>query len=209
MPSLVQDSQASSRTWWFSSKMSRPPKDIHRSYAQRQPSLPSVNFKFNTFASVLGLKPKKHPGLAIQEPPPLTAQQVQPHDIKPLSSTPKRPPSNSVSTLRSSSEPRTPSDVHRSTPRCRQSILTLSDSDPFASQGIRLSVVPLDFSQSNHLSNLQSPEFSTKADSLASFDRASYISHSPTDSWWNNTFASTTSLPERCGALSPRMVRAY
>jgi hypothetical protein len=134
--------ETSSRTWWFSPK----PVNASKSGKLQRRSLPERSQKPSSgprlsLAAVLGLKSKKHPSLAIEDPP-VTAYAVQPSVQLPSvihlqirQPNTNRPPSKSVSsTLRSSLELRTPSDNLRLP--FGQSLLSLSDPDPFASQGI-------------------------------------------------------------------------
>ena len=118
----------------------------------------SAGSRFNTFvASAMGKKPKK-PTLTIQDPPPPLVK--SPSSSSSFSSpgtstTPavqspfytNRPPAKSVSTVRSYdfdqrsdpytiSEPRTPSDHPRERSSFQNSVLTMSDPDPFAAAGI-------------------------------------------------------------------------
>jgi hypothetical protein len=125
-----------SRTWWsLSSKLPNiangRPYSTDKSSRQGLPKSSGLNF--NSIASAIGFKPKKHPSLTIQPPP------VQNNTGADGSANLKylyRPPSKSVSSGRSpvdSLEPRTPVDGQRDT---RPSLLMLSDVDPFASGGI-------------------------------------------------------------------------
>ncbi|THV07628.1 hypothetical protein K435DRAFT_848044 [Dendrothele bispora CBS 962.96] len=66
-------------------------------------------------------KKQKQPALTIQDPPTLPSSPSSP-------CYPNRPPSKSVSSAADSIEPKTPNDTQSR----RQSLLTLSDSDPFA-----------------------------------------------------------------------------
>src|SRR5271154_1450545 len=123
MSTLVADS--SPRSWWFSSNKSG--KDSRRLSEKSQES---SNGTLRSLASVFGLKTKKHPSLAIQDPPPVAVYSMQPSAPPSLIHLqirqPNRPPSKSVSsTIRSSL------DTNRD-----PFVLTLSDPDPFASQGI-------------------------------------------------------------------------
>lgn len=141
---------AAQNHWWSRSKPSpkhskdKSPLHLNHSF----PSLPQEfekdrladhaakqSSKFNTLASVMGLKPKKH-NISIQDPPPLPSQPpytadpyISHYPSRPHSS---RPHSNAVSSTTddSSYEPKTPSDSYP------KSIMTISDPDPFASSGI-------------------------------------------------------------------------
>jgi hypothetical protein len=179
MSTLLSDS--SQRSWWFSPKLNRQGKDTCRSVSNKSHSKQSHSLKFNTFAQVLGFKQKKLESLTIQEPP-----RVQPPSPRHA----YRQTSNSVSTLRSSLEPRTPSDPPKDPLPFRKSLLTLSDSDPFASQGI-ISALSAD---TLHCTPFPTP---TNLDPLDRSSYASNSSQSATDIWWRNTLASSASLPER------------
>lgn len=116
---LSPSEQQPVRTWW---SLSRSPstKDLRQAYVQQQQ--PKSVGKFTSFANAIGLKSKKHtPSLAIQEPPPPLPPVVKiPTDTRP----------SSTRTRVDSFEPRTPVDLKR------QSLLTLSDTDPFAGRSV-------------------------------------------------------------------------
>lgn len=129
------------KNWWSRSKSSpKHPKDKSPlQLTQSYPSLPlefekdrladpspKQSSKLNAFASVMGLKPKKY-NIAIQDPPPTSSQSPYSPDSY-TSNYSSRPLSNAVSlnTEDETYEPTTPSD----------SIMTISDPDPFASTGI-------------------------------------------------------------------------
>lgn len=126
--------ESPSRAWWSL------PSKLHnigngRPYSTQKPSrhgLPKPSgLNFNSIASAIGFKPKKHPSLAIQSPPPVQTTTATDGSAKYR----YRPPSKSVSSVRSqvdSLDSRTPVDARGDTP---QSLLTLSDVDPFASNG--------------------------------------------------------------------------
>ena len=142
MASIV--AEPSPRNWWFSKSVSsKLAKDANGSLSEKPPK-PSNGAKFNSLASALGFKAKKQlPALAIQDrPPPLpvfppTQPVKQRLARQPTNRYANRPPSNSVSsTVRSSIELRTPSDTPKDPLPFRQSLLSLSDPDPFASQGM-------------------------------------------------------------------------
>ncbi|ESK98141.1 hypothetical protein Moror_387 [Moniliophthora roreri MCA 2997] len=159
-------SPSTSRNWWqLSSKSSKDtlyPSEKTPSRDKR------TDGKFNTFASAIGLstKSKKHPSLAIQSPPPSFTHQPPPQGDPSYS--PKkytnRPPSKSVSSTRSrvdSIEPRTPSDP-RSSGSQRHSLLTLSDTDPFAARNVSGLTSPLDPNRLSAYSNSSIPDYTTK-----------------------------------------------
>ncbi|KAJ3540322.1 hypothetical protein NMY22_g4344 [Coprinellus aureogranulatus] len=112
----------SSKPWWSMKANSAPGPE----YASEKPKLKSKSLN-----SLFGRKFKKQsPSLAIPDPP-LPMQSIPPEETQSFTS---RPPSKSVSSTRSrpdSLEPRTPSDFHHNSHR--HSLLTLSDTDPFAS----------------------------------------------------------------------------
>lgn len=155
---LSPSEQQPVRTWW---SLSRSPstKDLRQGYDKQQSK---SSGKFTSFASAIGLKSKKHtPSLAIQEPPPPVPPVVKIH-------TSTRPPS--TRTRVDSFEPRTPVDLKR------QSLLTLSDADPFAGR----SVIPVP-SDPNRLSAYSNPsvtDFLHKKPDTPTFNRVSYASSS-------------------------------
>ncbi|KII94138.1 hypothetical protein PLICRDRAFT_171813 [Plicaturopsis crispa FD-325 SS-3] len=178
----------SSRSWWsLSSKNSSSgPKPDHRSVSAEKrsshnPSLSqksSGSLKLNSLASAMGLKPsKKHPSLAIEEPPsplePMNSSMID-LPIQPVHYQ-NRPPARSVSTVRSSddpNEPRTPSDRERlSFPR---SLLTLSDADPFAARGM----TPPKGYDPNRLSVFSTSSMSDSTPKKSDGNRSSYASSS-------------------------------
>lgn len=189
MSALSANNDSSSRAWWSRSTKNPSSKDLRRSSTSEKShrETPSKSgTKFNTLASAMGFKAKKqHPSLAIQDPPPFirTVHPTSP----PASATVERsytnrPPSKSISsTIRSrqdSLEPRTPSDGQRDVLPKRQSLLTLSDSDPFASRGISLPPTPNDPNRLSIYSNSSIPEFLSKGETSMFFNRSSYASSS-------------------------------
>ncbi|KAJ8702298.1 hypothetical protein PTI98_001029 [Pleurotus ostreatus] len=177
----VSSRQSSSTSKWWSlssktapassSKQTNPPKDAPGSAKAASGS------KFNTLASAIGFKSKKHPVLAIQEPPYLprtpSFPNVSPAIELPLQNDRKymnRPPSKSVSSTKSPVEsigPVTPVEHHN--PH-RQSLLTLSDQDPFASYGMNAVADP------NRLSVYSGSSGSDYMSKKASMQRTSYAS---------------------------------
>ncbi|KAJ3750674.1 hypothetical protein DFH05DRAFT_1518820 [Lentinula detonsa] len=141
MSSAIPSRSDSSRSWWsLSSKGSpREPSSYPSEKSGRTSSSKrNDSTKFTLTSPFASLKVKKHPSLAIQDPPPPSFS----HHPEPLyspESSPKytnRPPSKSVSSTRSrvdSIEPRTPLDGPRDPTSNRHSLLTLSDIDPFRS----------------------------------------------------------------------------
>ncbi|KAF9026650.1 hypothetical protein BDZ89DRAFT_1134690 [Hymenopellis radicata] len=98
----------------------------------------SSNAKFNTQASAMGFKSKKHPSLVVKDPPPTPTRAV----VSTVVSEDRRrgtnrPASKSISSTRSEAEslgPGTPVDGPRD--MCYQSLLTLSDADPFPANAV-------------------------------------------------------------------------
>ena len=121
-----------SRTWWsLSSKVPHTGKPYSDSGKSSRQSLPkSTGLNFNSIASAIGFKSKKHPTLAIQTPPaPVhTATSAAVASAKYHN----RPPSKSVSSVASHVGSLQSVGGRKDT---RQSLLTLSDADPFARGG--------------------------------------------------------------------------
>lgn len=174
-----------SRTWWsLSSKSSK--QDLHKQYAndKSSPTIPksSPTRAFPSFASVIGFKSKKHPTLAIQDPP----SSLKPYP--PLRHHPDIPPQfrsdhQTRNRLKSAPQPLSPADsVSPLTPvdgfrSERQSLLTLSDADPFASPGIAIHTP----SSPNRLSAHSGSSFldvSLGQDKVSLYVRGSYSSSS-------------------------------
>ncbi|KAJ7110009.1 hypothetical protein C8R44DRAFT_801168 [Mycena epipterygia] len=189
--STLSDSQ---RSWWSLSQKSPsssqvfPPEKPHSQSKQS-------GIKFNALATAMGFKPKRTqpPPLTIQDPPyaPVRtastsgghlAPRVETHHRRPYtapslpSPTVGRPPSNSVSSSRSRVDslepttPRTPDDVARAR---RGSLLTLSDTDPFAARVVSLHS-PSDPNRLSAFSNSSATD--TKSNHSA--NRVSYASSS-------------------------------
>ncbi|KAF5388555.1 hypothetical protein D9757_004618 [Collybiopsis confluens] len=181
----TRSESSSSRNWWpLSSKSSG--KDLASSYdisGKDYSSKKADATKLNSLASAIGFKSKKHPSLAIQDPP---VRIPPPSPVIPLSPSPSkytnRTASKSVSSTRSrvdSIEPRTPLDPQRDTATHRHSLLTLSDADPFASRGIAVPHSPVDPNRlSVYSGNGVVPEYVTKAMEDAPVSRISYASSS-------------------------------
>jgi hypothetical protein len=160
---LSPPEQQAVRSWWSLSKSSR--KDLpvlEKIYQQPKPL-----GKFNSFASAIGLKPKKHSPSRDPSPSVVTVQ--------------TRPPSKSVSSTQTgvdSIEPRTPIDLHRDK---HQSLLTLSDTDPFAGRPVIAIPVPNLPSDFNHLSAHSNPSVTDFVQKKPdTFNRVSYVSSSST-----------------------------
>lgn len=172
------------RTWWSLSPKSTNPvaQDLRRGYSTEKHSQHSPakhsGLTFNTFASAMGFKSKKHPSLAIQDPP-LQSQTITPPMDGPYGQYAARPISKSTSSTRSrvdSLEPRTPVDPQRDP---RPSLLTLSDVDPFAVRAISAPHTPSDINRLSAYSNSSIPEFVSKhAESSPMLNRVSYASSS-------------------------------
>ncbi|KAH9950878.1 hypothetical protein B0H21DRAFT_720241 [Amylocystis lapponica] len=136
----------------------RPSTSTH--HGSSKPKDPTTGLRFNHLASAMGFKSKKLSTLAIQDPPPSMPPFHRPTTTKsgritrePTSTTPSqfytnRPPAASVSSVRSVeydgdelsdqpiSEPRTPSDHPRDRMSYQNSVLTMSEMDPFAAGSI-------------------------------------------------------------------------
>ncbi|KAF8167676.1 hypothetical protein B0H34DRAFT_792372 [Crassisporium funariophilum] len=189
MPAAAID-EPPTRTWWSLAKPAIPPnhKDFRMGYgpekSARRPPPPVKTSAFNSFASAFGLKSKKHPSLAIQDPPSPAYPTINtpPPTSPPPSAklTSNRPTSKAASSTRSrvdSIEPRTPVDYQRDK---RHSLLTLSDTDPFAGRPVVTVPVPHLPSDHSHLSAYLNPsvtEFHQKVEQ-SPFNRVSYASSS-------------------------------
>jgi len=156
---LSSPEQQAVRTWWSLSKS--PRKDLEKNHQQR----PKSSGTFHSFVSAIGFKSKKHTPSHEHEPvPPVVTIQT-------------RPPSKSVSSTQTkvdSLEPRTPVDPHRNK---HQSLLTLSDIDPFAGRPVIAVSVPNLPSDPNRLSANSNPyvtDFMQKKPNT--FNRVSYAS---------------------------------
>ncbi|KAJ7040406.1 hypothetical protein C8F04DRAFT_1391871 [Mycena alexandri] len=180
-------SHDSPRSWWSLAQKSPSPAPDFPSEKPHSHSKQS-GIKFNTLATAMGFKPKK------SHPPPLTlrptiatatptttllAPRMEPHMRRPNTAPSVgigRAPSNSVSSSRSRpdsiepSTPKTPDDLPQSR---RGSLLTLSDSDPFAARVVSLHS-PSDPNRLSAFSNSSVNE--TKSNELV--NRVSYASSS-------------------------------
>lgn len=186
-----------SRTWWSLSKPTE--KDLRQTYPSDKPPKSSSGF---SFASVIGFKSKKHsPSLAIQHPhlqgPPALSPSLTVDTPDPPTKFMNRLPSKSVSSTRSRDDsiaPRTPTDIRRDG---RQSLLTLSDLDPFAGRTMVSLGSVHTISDPNHLSvysNTSVSEFVQKRPTqMEKQDRVSYASSSSNSQYLSND-ASPTSL---------------
>ncbi|PPQ67124.1 hypothetical protein CVT25_005725 [Psilocybe cyanescens] len=188
MPSALPPADPG-KQWWSISRSSSSKDLRQKSVQDSQPQRPTPQVKssgkFNSFASVIGFKSKKpHPSLAIQDPPMTmnsNANVVSLPSPSPLSDT-TRPTSTSKSTSstrsRVDSMPRTPVDSHRDH---RHSLLTLSDSDPFAGRLMIAVPVPHLPSDPNRLSAYSNPSVTDlvqRKGDPPTFNRISYASSS-------------------------------
>ncbi|KAJ8522018.1 hypothetical protein ONZ45_g1360 [Pleurotus djamor] len=181
---------SASSKWW-----SLAPKNSPTTSAKpKEPAAKSQSAsKFNTLASAIGFKSKKHPSLAIQEPPYLSsASSPASANPSPIADSPNRqvpyinrPPSKSVSSTKSpveSIEPITPIEPFQSSPsrpHHRQSLFTLSDSDPFASHhGIQIDPQPPDPSRLSVYSGSSASDYGSKKFQSTGPNRTSYASSS-------------------------------
>jgi hypothetical protein len=171
--SLVQMSeQDSSSRFWRNNTATRPPNARHSSEKLK------VKSPLNSLATVFGFRPKKSPTLTIEDPP-------LPIQAPPLSDYARvvgnRPPSKSISSTVSraeSSEPKTPSDNSHNV--ARHSLLTLSDTDPFAPRGIVTIASPSDPTRLSAYSNHSGPDVvQPKTDDRMSYASSSSHSHGP------------------------------
>ncbi|KAF8665410.1 hypothetical protein AX16_000429 [Volvariella volvacea WC 439] len=175
---LSPRNESSSRTWWSlspKSSSSHTSKDVTKTFPEKPtPAKSPSSLKLNSFASAIGLKSKKHPTLTIQDPVPFIQSPAKPTSYN-------RPPSKSVSSVRSQGDsigPRTPTDGQRDPPNSRHSLLTLSDTDPFAPRAI---VTPASYASSdpNRLSAYSSnSDYGSKKNEVSSANRGSYASTS-------------------------------
>jgi len=161
--------------------------------------------KQSALGSLFGIKAKKHiPTLQIQEHS-LPFQDIPP-DSRPSPSYPNRPPSKSVSSTRSrtdSSGPRTPSDLQHQpyqTNAARHSLLTLSDTDPFAAARtvsiLTTTPAPPDPTRLSAYSNSSSNDHAHRSNSdHLTAQRTSYTSSSPS-SPHNQTHAPESPLSQ-------------
>ena len=196
---LSSRQDAPSRTWWSLSKPTE--KDLRQTYPSDKPPKSSSGF---SFASVIGFKSKKHPpSLTIQHPhlqgPPALSPSLTVDTPDPPTKFLNRLPSKSVSSTRSRDDsiaPKTPTDIQRDG---RQSLLTLSDLDPFAGRTMVSLGSTHTISDPNHLSVYSNPsvsEFVQKhmnATQMPKQDRVSYASSSSNSQYLSND-ASPTSL---------------
>ncbi|KAK0466454.1 uncharacterized protein EV420DRAFT_1511700 [Desarmillaria tabescens] len=195
MSSAISRHDQASRSWWSSKHAKYPaqPKDMPQDFTpgSSTSSTKSSGSKFNSLTSVF--KSKKHPSLAIQDPPLPPARPVlsavSPSDLgrsKSHNVQCTRPPSKSVSSTLSqaeSSEPRTPVDSNRE--MHHQSLLTLSDNDPFASHGIFIPHSPVDPNRLSVYSNSSIIEYSKRSD--AGINRGSYASSSSQSNYYGDS----------------------
>ncbi|KAF5352718.1 hypothetical protein D9756_006003 [Leucocoprinus leucothites] len=194
------------RSWWsLSSKSSK--QDLHKQYANDKSSASvsksSSGRNFPSFSSVIGRKSKKHPTLAIQEPPsPLksssashTRREIPPQFHLDPQSRPRLKSPQPLSPA-DSIELVTPVDSFR---EGRQSLLTL-DNDPFAVQGITVHAPASPSHLSTHSSN-SFLDVSSRKDKSTLYVRASYSSsssnsHSPRESHSHNLLKVHATSPD-------------
>ncbi|KAG6840914.1 hypothetical protein C0991_003256 [Blastosporella zonata] len=170
MSSAYSPSDPQAQRWWSLS----PKQSIRQQGLQRQysPEKSSRSTGLSTIAVALGFKSKKIPVLAIQDPAfPSSRPSI-------VTKTVNRPPSKSVSSTRSrvdSFGPHTPLDPQKDN---RQSLLTISDTDPFAVRAIpSVPHTPSDPNRLSAYSNSSAPDFTSKnADAI--LNRTSYGSSS-------------------------------
>lgn len=158
--------------------------------------------KLTSIASAIGLKSKRQE-LAIQDPPgPLRAHHAHPPAIvtAPIREQQRpvklgRPPARSVSSVATEAEPRTPSDLDRGR-SSYQSVMTLSETDPFAASVISVPSTPQDPGRLSAYSDKSNwdPRFKKLAQ-----ERMSYASGSSVTSY-------TTGESSGSGTKSPRYV---
>ncbi|KAF7311058.1 hypothetical protein HMN09_00649400 [Mycena chlorophos] len=156
-------SSQSPRSWW---QKSSPTGD---SFDKKTPG------KFNTLASAIGLRPKKShpPPLAIRGELPVPQPLRRPYTAPSSPGGIGRPASNSVSSNADSLElnsPKTPDDR-------RGSLMTLSDTDPFAAPRVVSVHSPSDAGHPNRLSAFSSSS-DIKSLAMDGLQRVSYASAS-------------------------------
>ncbi|KAG6821406.1 hypothetical protein H0H93_014203 [Arthromyces matolae] len=151
MSSTYPSDSPSSRAWWSLSPKQSAPHGLHRQLSEKS----TRSNGLNSLAAAFGLKTKKH-SIPIQDHPNPTSRPSVPAII---TKTVNRPPSKSVSSMRSQADspgPPTPRDPQRDDQR--QSLLTISDIDPFAARVI--SSAPHTPSDTNRLSDISNPSAS-------------------------------------------------
>ncbi|KAG6885267.1 hypothetical protein C0993_003957 [Termitomyces sp. T159_Od127] len=124
MSSAYPSDPPASRTWWALGSKHSSQHDLERQLSHK----PSRYSGLNSIAVALGIKSKKRPVLAIQDPGYPPSRPAMPTVAK----TSSRPPSKAASSIQSpidSLGPRTPQDSQRDN---RQSLLTFAENDPFA-----------------------------------------------------------------------------
>lgn len=199
----------SSTRHWFSKRVTTPKtptfNDLDRSASTEklpihvESSKHSDNFKFSSFASVMGRKSKKsRPTLAIPDPPLPSLVSAPAGYSNPRQYT-NRPPAKSISsTLRSgddSLEPRTPPDVQTDRVSFPRSVLTLSDPDPFASGGISVPRSILDRGRISAYSGTSAHDVFPNKDEVDFLQHPSHLSmSSQSHSDGHNTISSLESI---------------
>lgn len=123
--------------------------------------------KFNQIVEAIGFKPKKHPTLAIQDPPPLVTFPTRPSS-GPLSAASSH--ADLLEQLVSKDQPHEASS--------RYSLYTLSDADPFAPSGVVTNVSPGQARLSAYSTTSDASSTIPPVPELPAFYRGSYASSS-------------------------------
>ncbi|KAJ7596626.1 hypothetical protein C8J56DRAFT_816458 [Mycena floridula] len=197
----TRSNDSSNHRWWAI----KPSATSRETSPYREKS--NNGLTLNTLASAIGLKSKKHPTMVIQEPriPVQTflSSPIQPTRPTSTSST-GRPSSKSVSSTRSRGDsvgPRTPVDTQKDGLARRQSLLTLSDIDPFAARSIALP--PLDPNRLSAYSNSSVTDFSSNKGDPPAFNRGSYGSSSSNSNYYAGDLSPISLYSETSPPLSP------
>ncbi|KAG6832554.1 hypothetical protein H0H92_000183 [Tricholoma furcatifolium] len=144
-----------SRAWWSMSPKQQPQSLQHQFSGEKS----ARSSGLNSIAVALGLKSKKHTLLTIQDP----VHSSRPSVPAIVTKTGNRPPSKSVSSMRSrvdSIGPHTPKELPVDN---RHSLLTISDTDPFAVHTISSPThTPYDPKRLSAHSNSSNPDYVTK-----------------------------------------------
>ena len=189
MPAALSPAEPS-KTWW---SLSRSPssKDLRQKYEQEGEAQPAkVSKKLNSFVSAIGFKSKKPPAptLAIQDPPSYAdhvSPLPSPNPVSPISPRPSKAASSTRSRV-DSLEPRTPNDFIRDR---RMSLLTLSDTDPFAGRPMIVpNNLPPDPNRLSAYSNSSVNDLSQKRGDVPPFNRVSYASSSSNSNYHSPDF---------------------
>ncbi|GLB35929.1 hypothetical protein LshimejAT787_0302170 [Lyophyllum shimeji] len=203
MSSTFPSDSSSSRTWWsLTPKQAHlAPQDARRPYSSDRSSRSGG---LNSLAAALGFKSKKHPALAIQDPHFSTSRSTAPTPATIDNKFTNRPPSKSVSSTRSRGDsfgPRTPVDIRQDG---RQSLLTLSDIDPFAVRALTSPPRTPEFNRLSNYSNSSNPDFVSKG-AEPMLDRVSYASSSSHSNFHGSEPSPLSQLTQDMSvSLSPR-----